>query len=58
MECVILFRNPGNKIIGFVGDGDSDKIMVYRDYEAALRDVPNIPILRVAPYQIVECDEL
>ena len=38
--------------------GDSDEIAVYRDYEAALRDVPNIPILRAFPYQVVELDEI
>ena len=58
MECVILFRNTGNGEVGFVSDGDSYKIMVYRDREAAIRDVPNVPILRAFPYQIVEMDEL
>lgn len=58
MECVILFRNTGNNRVGYVRDGDSDQIQVYRDHDAAVRDVPNIPILRAFPYQIVECDEL
>ncbi len=58
MECVILFRNPWNQRVGYVGDGDSTEIMVYRDQEAAIRDVPNIPILQAAPYQIVSLDEL
>jgi hypothetical protein len=56
MECVILYRNIGNGSVGYVTDGDSDKMMVYRDEDAALRDVPNIPILRSYPYQIVELE--
>ena len=57
-ECVIIFRNPSNSRVGYVREGDSDEIAVYRDYEAALRDVPNIPILRAFPYQVVELDEI
>lgn len=57
-ECVILFRNTGNQKVGYISDGDGDEIMVYRDREAAIRDVPNIPILQAFPYQIVEVDEL
>lgn len=58
MEGVILFRNKSNGRVGYVSDGESDKIMVYRNEESALRDVPNIPILRAFPYQIVELDQL
>lgn len=58
MECIILYRNTGNGAVGYVSDGDGDKIMVYRDQEAAIRDVPNIPILQAFPYQIVMLDEL
>lgn len=58
MECVILYRNPWNKKVGFVSDGDSDEIQVYANNEAAERDAPNIPILRAAPYQIVSLDEI
>jgi hypothetical protein len=57
-ECVIIFRNPHNRVIGYVSDGDGDKIAVYRDHDKAVRDVENIPILRVARYQIVELDDL
>lgn len=58
MECVILYRNPGSGGVGYVSDGESDKIMVYTDHDAALRDVPNVPVLRAWPYQIVVLDEL
>lgn len=57
-ECVILYRNTGNQRVGYIRDGDGDEIMVYRNYEAALRDVANIPVLRAFPYQILELDEL
>lgn len=58
MECVILYRNPRNKAVGYVSDGDGDKIMVYATEELAERDVPNIPILRAFPYQIVPLDQI
>ena len=58
MECVILYRNTNNGKVGFVTDGDSDVMMVYRDVESAERDIPNIAILRGYPYQIVELSEL
>lgn len=57
-ECVILWRNTQSNKVGYVSDGDGDQIMVYADRDAAIRDVPNIPILRAFPYQIVEMDEL
>lgn len=57
-ECVIIYRNPWNKMIGYVADGDSDKIAVYRDRDSAEHDVPNILILKAAPYQIVELEDL
>lgn len=58
MECVILYRNTRNQKVGYVSEGESDKIAVYNDQEQAIRDIPNILILRTYPYQIVELDEL
>jgi hypothetical protein len=57
-ECVILYRNKQNGKVGYVSDGEDDKIAVYNDHDGALRDVPNIPILRVSRYQIVELEDL
>lgn len=59
MECVILFRNAQNGVVGFVGqEGDPDKMEVFDDMEDAIRASERVPILRVFPYQIVELDEL
>ena len=58
MECIIIFRNPWNKRVGFITDGDGEDPMVYADEDHAQRDVPNIPILRAASYQIVPLDEI
>lgn len=58
MECVIIYRNKQNGAVGYVSDGDSDKIAVYNDRDGAMRDVPKIPILRVSRYQIVELEDL
>ena len=58
VECVILYRNMQNGGIGYVSDRDGDNLVVYNDRDAALRDVPNVPILRVSRYQIVELEDL
>lgn len=58
VECVILFRNTSNGAVGYISDGESDKIAVYHDEESAIRDLPNIPILKAYPYQIVPLEEL
>lgn len=55
-ECMIVWRNTGNGKVGTITDGDSDNAMVYRDYDAAVSDIPNIPILRAYPYQIIELE--
>ncbi len=59
-ECVILFRNTGNGKVGFVSESEehSDNIATFQHREAALAAVPEVPILRAFPYQIVELDEL
>lgn len=58
MECVIIYRNKQNGAVGYVSDGDGDKIAIYKTRDEALLDVPNIPILRVSRYQIVVLDHL
>ena len=57
-ECVILYRNMQNGSVGYVSDGEGDKIAVYNNRDAAFRDVPNVPVLRVSRYQIVELEDL
>lgn len=58
-ECVILWRNTQNGKVGYIADGDSDRIMVYANYRQALHDIPNIPVLQAGfPYQIVELENL
>lgn len=57
-ECVILCRNMQNGKVGYVSDGEGDKIAVYNSRGSALRDMSNVPILRVFKYQIVELDDL
>jgi hypothetical protein len=61
-ECVILFRNPHNGAVGFVSKGDTDvdpeEIMTYPHRDAAIAEIDNVPILKVAPFQIVELEDL
>ena len=59
-QCVILFRNPGNGAIGFIGGGgyDGEDIEVFPNLDAAISVALEHPLLKAWPYQIVECDEL
>lgn len=58
IECVILFRNTQNGKVGFVCENDGENIAVYKNRDAAIDGVPDVPILRAFPYQIIELDEL
>jgi hypothetical protein len=55
-ECVVLFRNTLNGVVGFVGD--DDKPTVFANSDEAIEACKTVPICRIYPYQIVELDEL
>lgn len=56
MKTIILYRNTENGKIGFVTDEDGESIKVWPSYQAALADVPNVPILRAYPHELIEFD--
>lgn len=60
MECVILWRNTGNGMVGYLSRSDeqTDEIAVFNDFEAALRIAHQHPLCKAFPYQIVVLDEL
>lgn len=58
MECVILFRNTQNGKVGFVSDGEPDRIAVFESEEQAEREAPGITICKAFPYQIVRLEDL
>jgi hypothetical protein len=57
-ECVILFRNTGNKQVGFVTEDDCETIAVFADRDAAIKAAFNVPACAAFPWQLVELDEL
>lgn len=57
-QCVILFRNTQNGAVGFVSDGESDRIAVFDSEEQAEREAPGITICRAFPYQIVRLEDI
>jgi hypothetical protein len=58
-DHVILFRNTGNGVIGYVSVGDeNDNIATFPSREAACAAAHRVPICRAYPYQIVELDEI
>jgi hypothetical protein len=58
-ECVILYRNPSNGKVGFIGGDDEDHVVaIFGSRDAAIRIADRMPICRAFPWQIVELDEL
>ncbi len=58
-ECVILFRNPQSKKVGWVSSSeDDDTIAVFANRDEAIKAAFNVPVCVVYPWQIVELDEL
>ena len=59
MECIIVFRNPGNGAIGIISkDDDSGNPFVFYHRDAAIEFALKLALLQAWPYQLVELDEL
>lgn len=62
MECVILFRNPWNGVIGYISDVDpfgesiDDQIAVFRNYDEASEFASTHALLKIAVHQIIELE--
>ena len=52
MEYVILFRNPGNGLVGFITDVNGDPT-IFKSREAARNLARDHPLLRAWPHQLV-----
>lgn len=57
IECIILFRNTGNNLVGFIND-DNDNIAVFANRDVAIQFAIDSPFLQHFPHQIVELEDL
>ena len=58
MDCVIMFRNPSNGMVGFIYGEEIDQPLVFKHMDDAIAFAEGRPMLHAWPYQIVELGEL
>lgn len=57
MECIILFRNPSNRSVGFISK-ENGELEVFKDRQEAIDLGCTHFLLKSFPFQIVELEDL